>query len=306
MNPLTDTSKHVITYGTGKSTTVVHDLGRGRFHWQRSVGPTGRPRSALPTTEVLAAAVAAGDERVRFTIGREETDGVSYELPSPVSLGWWLLNGEIHPDQAVDAVRAAGAALRRLHSTVLPLGFTARPEPVMDLVEWMDAGSGHGETRFFHSTTGERLGGLRWDLLRGWAADILGPPGSVVLAHGGFVPNGIVTNEDRSSVEVLTGTKLCVAPAAYDIGMFLADLAGMRSVSLFGAANGGPVLPDPAPLADALLDGYGGSPDREGVGRVICIAYLDRLRGYTAHLGWTDFLLAELDRVAELIDSGGL
>ncbi|GAA4012985.1 hypothetical protein GCM10022247_39500 [Allokutzneria multivorans] len=302
---MTDTSKHVITYGTGASTTVVHDLGRGRFRWQRSAGTSTTGSLTLAPLEVLAAAVSASDERVRFTVAEQNESGLTYELPSPVSLGWWLLNGEILPDEAVDAVRAVGAAVRRLHRTPPPPGFRTRPELVVELADWMDAGSGRAETQFFHSTTGERLGGLRWELLRDWAADVLAPAGPAVLTHGALVPNTVVASEDRARVELLTGTQLCLAPPAYDIGTFLADLAGMRSLVRFGVANGAPPLGDLTVLAGALLDGYGGSPDPETVGRVICVAYLDRLRGYTAHLGWTDFLLQELDRVAALIDSGG-
>ncbi|WP_086820176.1 phosphotransferase [Allokutzneria sp. NRRL B-24872] len=302
---MTDTSKHVITYGTGNSTTVVRDLGKGRFHWQRSAGATNTGSLILAPVEVLAAAASANDERVRFTVAEQRESGLSYELPSPVSIGWWLLTGEVRPDQAADVVRAAGAAVRRLHGTQPPPGFLTRPEPVKDLADWMDGGSGRAETRFFHSTTGERLGGLRWELLRSWAADILAPAGPAVLTHGALVPNTVVASDDRARVELLTGTQLCLAPPAYDIGTFLADLAGMRSLGRFGVANGAPPLGDLTVLGDALLDGYGGSPDPKAVGRVVCVAYLDRLRGYTAHLGWTDFLLQELDRVAALIDSGG-
>ncbi|WP_086829045.1 hypothetical protein [Allokutzneria sp. NRRL B-24872] len=293
----------ILKFGTGNLTTAVADAGRGRFRWTRRAGRLRSTPLALAPLGVLAAAEGASTGAVRFTVPSRVGDALVYDLPAPISIGW--LTADPNADLAVHSglIRDTGAAVRALHETPVPTGFSAPSPRLTELRDWLTTGAGSNDSAFLHAVAADRFGPRRWRAAEQWCADLLHPGENAVLCHGSLGLGMLVADPGSGAASLMTGTQLCVAPAAYDLGWFLGALHLLRATTSARFEVSSARL-DHGSLALSFMDGYG-EFDRTAVGRAAVLCCLNHIRCLASYVGWQDDVLRAVDVVAELADTEG-
>ncbi|MEU7042842.1 hypothetical protein AB0A77_17490 [Streptomyces varsoviensis] len=308
----------VDAFGTGFQHTRVSRAGGGAYLWSRSAGPD-RPTPLHAPTEaaraLLASTGAAGRGcPIRLCLPAAALGALEYTTTGSVTVAkllWQLVPGELR-ERMTTVLYGTGALLRELHQCVpppgtaltkpasgrptqenpggrlrwdAPHGLSAAPGRVAPtgparLAAWLDSGEGpRGATRL-HYVLRRRLTGSQWDAVRSWCADLAWQGGDAVLLHGAPSTGSLVLG---SGAELLCGEDLAQGPAGFDPGWLLGEFLELRMTA---AAHGTPADPLLRELPEALLAGYGTTPDSMWMGRAAVLRLLTHAHDFAAYVGW--------------------
>lgn len=302
----------LFTYGTALVRTSVLGVGGGRFVWERRPGESGAPL-ARPTPDLARLVTRAGRERgVRPSLpmapcpSDDRLPVLRYELPGAFSAARLLRMPDPQvPGLVTEALRGTGHLLAALHAlgpatpTTPPSG---PPGGVRRLTRWLSRGEGPGAAGRLHRAFVRRLGEVRRRRAVE-AGDWGGWSGRGVLLHGAPGLGVLVPAPYPGRGALLTGEELALGTPEFDLGWLLGELAELRAAARLGL--GGAPAHDYAPLARALLDGYGPAHPAP-LARAALLRILTHVHDYAAYVGWHDDLASYLDLLADLVDDDGM
>lgn len=300
----------LFTHGTGLLRTSVARLPGGGFVWERRPGPAA-PEGLAPPAPGLARTVteagrSQGVEPALPTVADPTATVLRYRLPGAFSAARLLRIPDPQvPALVTEALRGTGRLLAALHTHTpaasLAAPPTGPPSGIRRLRGWLARGEGPGDAGRLHRAFVARLGeGRRRRAIE--AADWAGWAGGGALLHGAPGLGGLVPSPYAGRGALLTGEELAVGTPEFDVGWLLGELVELRAAARLGL--GGAPAHDYAPLARALLDGYG--PARPApLARAALLRILTHTHDYAAYVGWHDDLTSYLDLLAGLVDEDG-
>jgi hypothetical protein len=281
-------------FGTGHThTTVLYDEDGG-YVWIRRPGPdrvdTGRPNHVL---RQAIGFLHAGP----VTLTKPESEGVDAESAAAVyRVGGRSVVADVLLDRAGDVdeiLRNAAGALAAVHRTAMTgaEALLAPPGPLR-LLAWLRTGEGPRSAARLHAEALSTMGRRRIATAIEWCAELVTERGG--LLHGAPSTGQLVMAGQGGSGLLLIGEDLAVGPAEFDLGWLAGELVEHRGFR--------PHL-DYDRLIAAFLGGYPSRVDLPLVGRAAAVRHLTHTRDFSAYVGWRDELLADLRRLADVVDA---
>lgn len=319
-SPLAASPVPVEEFATGFQRTAVYRRGAGCV-LIRTAGADRPTPLEPPPAHVRDALRALAARRgpapaARIVLPDAVGDALHYELPGnavAAKLSVPTPAGAIHitTEHAALALRAAGGALRRLH-TELPAALVgAGPRGPARLAAWLRADPQHAGPRAagpFQAFTRQRLGTTRLERVLDWCARLAAADDERdAFLHGAASLGAIVVAEHPPYGWLMAGEDLARGPAGHDMGWLLGEFVEWRMAlgrpAPIGTAPMDPQIYEASRFA--VLDGYGPLPDLVAAGRSATLRVFTHAHDYAAYMGWHPELAEYTATIADLIDDEG-